>query len=656
MLNTPPFLLLACLGFWGWFCGFFVPALIMGTMLELSRFTTWRLQFATPDYNRVWDLCVLLFVGSAFYLYATEDVRNSAFAFASWQPFLFFPIILVQAFGSEERLDVRTFSWFLRRQKSQKSVRLNIAYLYFSLCLISAASTNVGGNLFYVLLCAMVVWALFDVRPARFHPAVWALFAAAVMVGGFYGQRGLLFVQASLDSAMARWISSWARREIVGQEARTRIGRPGRVQLSGKVVYRLRSEPGQLPPTYLRENSYNSYNRGVWYAITKDFDQVPVDTNDVWQLLPHAGEGKKVTLARYLKGGKGILALPLGTFRLESLPVNVLETNRMGTVQVGEGPGFVEFKALFSQGLTFDDPPNHHDLPYNIPREEEAVLDGLIEELGLKEMSAEEKLKTVSKFFNDPFSYSLDITSEHVARRRSESALAIFLLKVRKGHCEYFASATALLLRRAGLPARYVTGYAVQESAADDKTYLVRERHAHAWTVVYHNGTWHNFDTTPAVALTAPEGQSIKEKLSDKLGHVWYLFSKWRWGKTNFKQLLVYLLIPLVGYLLWRIVLRRRSTVRREGKGKARSEWDLPGLDSEFYKIEERLAKRGLGRQEEESWNEWLQRVERSGQVNTGRLRPLCHLHRRYRFDPAGISTLERDRLKLETEEWLRRN
>jgi transglutaminase-like putative cysteine protease len=50
-------------------------------------------------------------------------------------------------------------------------------------------------------------------------------------------------------------------------------------------------------------------------------------------------------------------------------------------------------------------------------------------------------------------------------RFTNETPLARFLLRTRSGHCEYFATATVLLLRQLGIPARYAVGYAVHEAS-----------------------------------------------------------------------------------------------------------------------------------------------------------------------------------------------
>ena len=71
-------------------------------------------------------------------------------------------------------------------------------------------------------------------------------------------------------------------------------------------------------------------------------------------------------------------------------------------------------------------------------------------------------------------------------------------MRSRAGHCEYFATATVLLLREAGIPARYATGFSVQDFSRMENRSVVRERHAHAWVLAFVNGAWRDLDTTPS--------------------------------------------------------------------------------------------------------------------------------------------------------------
>lgn len=77
--------------------------------------------------------------------------------------------------------------------------------------------------------------------------------------------------------------------------------------------------------------------------------------------------------------------------------------------------------------------------------------------------------------------------------------LTTFLLSARAGHCEYFASSMAILLRAAGVPTRLVNGFLMGEYNPVSDAYVVRQSDAHSWVEVYIEGQgWTEFDPTPA--------------------------------------------------------------------------------------------------------------------------------------------------------------
>ncbi len=79
----------------------------------------------------------------------------------------------------------------------------------------------------------------------------------------------------------------------------------------------------------------------------------------------------------------------------------------------------------------------------------------------------------------------------------------LFLFEERRGFCEHYASAFALLLRAAGIPARVVTGY--QGGTTNRDYMIVRQSDAHAWTEALLDGRWTRFDPTAAVAPSRVE-------------------------------------------------------------------------------------------------------------------------------------------------------
>ncbi|MCO4772090.1 MAG: DUF3488 domain-containing protein [Deltaproteobacteria bacterium] len=97
----------------------------------------------------------------------------------------------------------------------------------------------------------------------------------------------------------------------------------------------------------------------------------------------------------------------------------------------------------------------------------------------------QEKLKS--------FDYSLDQEPS-----RFPDPLLAFLDDVQEGHCEYFASGLAVMLRTQGVPSRIVNGFAGAEWNPVGEYWVVRQMHAHSWVEVWFpQAGWVIFDPTP---------------------------------------------------------------------------------------------------------------------------------------------------------------
>jgi protein-glutamine gamma-glutamyltransferase len=72
-----------------------------------------------------------------------------------------------------------------------------------------------------------------------------------------------------------------------------------------------------------------------------------------------------------------------------------------------------------------------------------------------------------------------------------------FLFNRKQGHCEYSASAMALMLRAVDIPSRLVSGFKGGQMSGFSGAFTVEERHAHAWVEGWVDGQWKTFDPTP---------------------------------------------------------------------------------------------------------------------------------------------------------------
>jgi protein-glutamine gamma-glutamyltransferase len=662
-LNTPPFLLGLAMLFWGWQTGHVVIGAALGVLLELPCVIKSRWSFTQADLDRLWNLCALLFFGTMIYAFFNEGSisLNDFFASAAqrpeamrekgraaliwfqWFPMLCFPIMLAVAFAEEPAVDVSTFSWFYRKRRrapGYEPVRVTIAYPFLGLMLFSAAASNQRTPWFYIGLCVLVAWALWPQRSRRTPAILWAVLLAAAVAGGYFAHGGLNHLQRKLEEMNLSWFSRFARLNTDTGYARTAMGSIGRLKLSDRIVLRLRTD-GQPPPELLREASYNRYTGASWRNDDKTFKPINAETNNTSWILGTNGMRRSVTVGQYLDRGNGILATPLATAQIHNLNAPVLERNPLGALRVKGGPGLVLYDVRYDTAPTFD-APNQRDDGRELDDDEPAVAE-VARQLGLhSEMEAEEAMRIVGGFFREHFSYSSYVAQGHVATS-NETVVARFF-KERTGHCEYFATATALLLRKAGLPTRYAVGYSVQEGSG--KKFVVRQRHAHAWTLVWHHNAWHEFDTTPS-SWDAIERQNSSwlRPVKDLFSNVWFEFSKWRWGSTDIRKYLLWIPAVLVVIALIVFIWRKqwRQNKPRANADNTRHDW--PGLDSEIYEVERALAAPGLERQPHESWHAWLDRIHEHTD-DVAALGTLLQLHSKYRFDPQGLSAAEREMLR----------
>ncbi len=100
------------------------------------------------------------------------------------------------------------------------------------------------------------------------------------------------------------------------------------------------------------------------------------------------------------------------------------------------------------------------------------------------------------------FSYTLDLPEFGV-----QEPIEAFLTTTRRGSCEQFSTALALILRVWDMPTRLVIGFKGGELDSATGAYLFRDKHAHAWVEVYFAGLgWVEFDPTPGVDAAETSG------------------------------------------------------------------------------------------------------------------------------------------------------
>jgi transglutaminase-like putative cysteine protease len=141
----------------------------------------------------------------------------------------------------------------------------------------------------------------------------------------------------------------------------------------------------------------------------------------------------------------------------------------------------------------------------------------LAEEITAPAPSKYDKAIAVERYLSTHFGYTLELP-----RSLPQDPLANFLFERKQGHCEYFASSMAVMLRSLRIPSRIVTGFRGGEFNDFTGQYVVRASDAHSWVEAYFPGSgWIGFDPTPAGSLPMRTGWSRMQLYVDAAASFW---------------------------------------------------------------------------------------------------------------------------------------
>ena len=128
-----------------------------------------------------------------------------------------------------------------------------------------------------------------------------------------------------------------------------------------------------------------------------------------------------------------------------------------------------------------------------------------------------DKARALETYLRTHFGYTLQLS-----RTVPHDPLANFLFERKQGHCEYFASSMAVMLRTLGIPSRVVNGFRTGEFNDLTSQYVVRASNAHSWVEAYFpNHGWVAFDPTPGASIPARTGWSRASLYVDAMASFW---------------------------------------------------------------------------------------------------------------------------------------
>ena len=284
------------------------------------------------------------------------------------------------------------------------------------------------------------------------------------------------------------------------------------------------------------------------------------------------------------------------------------------------------------------------------------------------------KVVAVMEWLDKTHEYSVDLGH----RDGTADPIESFLFDHKSGHCEYFASAAALMLRSVGVPTRYVNGFLGGEWNAVGQYVTVRQNRAHAWVEAYlgqgqGEGGWMRVDATPAVR--AGGRMNGLRQLLDSIEFFW---GRWVMGYDlgrqldlarnlqrgvggahgwtgeprhafQWRRLALPVGVGVVGALAWWTYRRRR----RQGSRAAGTSPPMPHAVGRLYRRAlERLGHEGLRRQPSETPREYAARVNAAAVEGAAAFAELTELYAQARFgrreiDDARVAELARRLARL---------
>lgn len=662
-VQPPPRLFLgAALLFWGAMAGHSVLALILALIIESANWIRSRWHFNDQACSRAWYLCISLTLIAAVLIWFDGNRYTTLARLLTWLPALLFPLQFIQSFGFHNYLSLNCFYIFsqsaIKRNAelgiSQSIVRFNFGNAYFvAIIIASSLSPYAQQWIFFVGLMILASWLMLAQVRNRFFAVTMILILAATI--GLTGQIGM--------TALYHWASHRGL-NLDGTGSTdpnlkiTHIGSLGAIKQSPEMMWRITPKAGQMPPRLLRTASYNRYKGVNWRvqypAPLSDNEESyrPLDSTDLaignsFYLLRENMIRKDITKPLPEFGIRGAamtgdpLPLPGNTSTLNNFLLNEVDLNPLGTVRIFPTKSIIQGKVRWNDEFTTEAPP--------YPKEDLAIdeyeIEGIQEvadALGLKQLATTtEKIKRLREFFNSEFHYTRHLTiGRAFSSKNRPTAIETFLTTDKKGHCEYFATAAALLLRAADVPTRYTVGFSVVEKNPSHDEWILRGTHAHAWTRVWNKELqlWVDFDPTPDGWLIEESGgYSWMQSFYDRYQRIKEDFFLWRNEAAN--RLAVTLVMWILGVVIVLYVafrLKKSRTVvdkvkSNHGPSKPVIKTPLHDLEKTAFKV---LGKRNPG----ETFVVWLRKLK-DHPISEAKLEEACALHQKLRFDPSPAET-----------------
>lgn len=391
-----------------------------------------------------------------------------------------------------------------------------IAFLELLAAAILSSSSNFFVCLALFLLCAMAAFTSSEIRRAmqkplvvarsgfrRFHPRLAALtgiitILILVLTGGLF-----FMLPRTADAAFRRLVAK--RYYLPGFSNQVTLGEIGEIKTTSRAVMHVKTLAGRLPPNQKwRGATLSDFNGRSWFELAGRPRALPA-IKDTWVQLVDAEQlrrpGARVSYRVNVNGIDSDVLFFAGIPESISLKHPQVVMSGGGTYRLSHAPAegfFYDVRTYLpgpdSEAIVRSALGSSHRRQYlELPQRLDPRIPELAHRLASGSTSDMERARTIEQHLRTRYGYTLELPSREVP-----DPLAYFLFQRRKGHCEYFASAMAVMLRTLGIPSRLVTGF--QSGIWNPLTdlYVIRASDAHSWVEAWLPARgWVTFDPTP---------------------------------------------------------------------------------------------------------------------------------------------------------------
>ncbi|MCU1228790.1 MAG: conserved rane protein of unknown function [Acidobacteria bacterium] len=294
-------------------------------------------------------------------------------------------------------------------------------------------------------------------------------------------------------------------------QPRTSVGDPG-------VVSRIWMSQEAIPfftPLRLRGAVYDRFGHNEWRQARREF--LPIDVRDgVARIARPSGFTRRAVIQQRLIVGTRLF-LPVGTYEIVGLPQVAEAPTRDVFITWQTRSDLISYDVRMAREIRSLKPrpvavSNYPVTPPVALMARQIVGDAV--EPKKQAQRIEEHLATKFTYVADPASIG-----------RGAMTVDDFLLKVRRGHCEYFAAGMVALLSSLNVPARIVGGFYSGQLNPLTGYFVVRRQDAHAWVEVWTGDMWETFDPTPPTLRPGNAQQGLirvyASALGDSINYYW---------------------------------------------------------------------------------------------------------------------------------------